>query len=84
MTFTTSGHKSLEQQLNDVMEQPFDMEAQAEILAEIRASVEQYEKRYGMSSDRIHEAIDSGKLVEDFDVCHWIFQYELLQDVEAS
>jgi hypothetical protein len=52
------------------------------MLAEIRKSVKQYEQRYGMSSDCVHDAIDAGELVEDQDVCHWIFQYDLLRSVE--
>lgn len=57
-------------------------EAQAAYLAELRANVKQYEERFGISSDRIHDAIDAGELVEDLDVCNWIFDYELLREIE--
>ena len=68
----------------DLQEQRNDVQRQAAMLAEIRESVKQYEQRYGMSSDCIHDAIDAGELIEDRDVGHWIFQYDLLQRVEEQ
>ena len=76
--------KHVEQLLEDLLEQRNDIQRQETMLAEIRESVKQYEQRYGLSSDCIHDAIDSGELVEDLDVCDWIFQYNLLQRVEAK
>ena len=76
--------KHVEQLLEDLLEQRNDIQRQETMLAEIRESVKQYEHRYGLSSDCIHDAIDSGELVEDLDVCAWIFQYNLLQRVEAK
>ncbi|MBA3450489.1 MAG: hypothetical protein H0T18_04680 [Chloroflexia bacterium] len=70
--------------IEELLEQRHDTEAQNAMLAEIRESVRQYEERYGMSSDRIHDAIDAGELIEVLDVCDWIFQYNLLQRVEAT
>ncbi len=84
MALITSGRKDIAKQLKELLEQPFDTEAQAAMLAEIRESVQRYEERYGMTSDCIHEAIEAGTLIEDQDVGHWIFQYELLQDVEGQ
>ncbi len=74
----------IQQWINELLEQRHDTEAQNAMLAEIRESVEQYEERYGMSSDRIHDAIDAGELVEDRDVGHWIFQYDLLRSVDEK
>jgi hypothetical protein len=74
----------VEQLIAELLEQRNDVEAQQQVLAEIRESVRQYEERYGMSSDCIHDAIDAGELIEDLDVCNWIFSYDLLQSVEAT
>lgn len=74
----------IEQQIKKLLAQRFDVQSQEKMLAEIRASVKQYEVRYGMSSDCIHDAIEAGELVEDLDVGHWIFQYDLLQSVEEK
>lgn len=82
MAVARSGTKSLTQQLKELLERPVDAAAQAAALAEIRTSVEQYERKYGLPSDRVHDAIDAGDLIEDQDVGHWIFQYDLLQSVE--
>jgi hypothetical protein len=86
MAFTTSNRtdidKRVEQLLNDLTEQLHDVERQERMLAEIRESVKQYEQRYGMPSECVHDAIDAGELVEDLDVCNWIFQYDLLRSVE--
>jgi hypothetical protein len=84
MAVAKSTSKSLTQQLHELLERPADTAAQAVVLAEIRTSVEQYEMRYGLPSDRIHDAIDAGDLIEDQDVGHWIFQYDLLHDLLQS
>jgi hypothetical protein len=74
----------VEQLIAELLEQRNNVEAQQQILAEVRESVRQYEERYGMSSECIHAAIDAGDLIEDQDVGHWIFSYDLLQSVEAT
>ncbi len=84
MALVSSGHVTTVQRYMDQLEASRAPEVQAAYLAEIRACVKQYEKRYGMSSDRIHEAIDAGELIEDLDVGHWIFQYDLLRDLGQS
>jgi predicted transcriptional regulator len=76
--------REIEQRLKELLEQRNDIQRQETMLAEIRESVKQYEVRYGMSSDCIHDAIDAGELVEDLDVCDWILQYNLLRRVEAK
>ena len=76
--------REIEQRLKELLEQRNDIQRQETMLAEIRESVKQYEVRYGMSSDCIHDAIDAGELVEDLDVCDWILQYNLLRRVEAT
>jgi hypothetical protein len=46
--------------------------------------VKQYEERYGIPSERIHDAIDAGELIEDLGVVHWIFDYNLLCRIEEE
>ena len=82
MALTSSGRVKTVQHIMEQLEASRAPEKQAAYLAELRASVKRYEERYGMPSDRIHDAIDAGELVEDLDVCNWIFDYELLLDVE--
>ena len=82
MALVSSGHVTKVQEYMEQLEASSTPEAQAAYLAELRASVKQYEEQYGMPSDRIHEAIDAGELIEDLDVCNWIFAYDLLRDVE--
>ena len=40
-----------------------------------------YERVYNMPSERIHEAIDAGDLVETSDVSRWIIMHNLLRRV---
>lgn len=82
MALVSSGHVTTVQRWLEQLEASRTPEAQAAYLAELRASVKRYEARYGMASERIHDAIDAGLLVEDLDVCNWIFDYELLRDIE--
>jgi hypothetical protein len=82
MALVSSGHVKTVQEMLEQLEASSTPQAQAAYLAELRANVKQYEERYGMPSDRIHDAIDAGELVEDLDVCNWIFDYELLRDIE--
>ncbi len=82
MTRVSSGRVKTVQEIMEQLEASRAPEAQAAYLAELRANVKQYEERYGMPSERIHVAIDAGELVEDLDVCNWIFDYDLLRDIE--
>ena len=76
--------REIEQQLLELLKGRYDFQSQETMLGEIRESVKQYEQRYGLSSDCVHNAIDAGELTEDLDVCDWIFQYNLLRRVEAK
>ena len=82
MARVSSGRVKTVQEMMEQLEASSTPQAQAAYLAELRACVKHYEERYGMSSDRVHDAIDAGELIEDLDVCNWIFDYELLRDVE--
>ena len=72
----------IEQLIERLLEQRDNVQEQECMLAELRESVRQYEERYGMPSACIHDAIDAGELVEDQDVGHWMFNFDLLQRVE--
>ena len=52
--------------------------------AELEARVAAFEARFGLPSDRIHEAIESGQLEETVEVCDWIFDYETLVRSKSS
>jgi hypothetical protein len=84
MSLTSPRRIDAEQRLKELLEQFNDLQDTDKTLSELRESVKQYEERYGMASERIHEAIDAGELEEDLDVVHWIFRYELLCRVEAE
>ena len=72
------------QQIMERLQASRTPEAQAAYLAELRASVKHYGERYGLPSNRIHNAIDGGELIEYLEVGHEIFQYDLLRDVELE
>ena len=82
MALVSSGRVKTVQELMAQLEASRTPQAQAAYLAELRANLKQYEERFGFSSDHIHDAIDAGELVEDLDVCNWIFDYELLREIE--
>jgi len=73
-----------EERMRELLAKRNDAEGQARFLEELRRTVTAYEIHYDMPSERIHEAIESGELVEDREVGHWIFQYKLLRRVEAE
>ena len=67
----------LRAQMKDVaLQQQFDEEN--------RRTVERFEAKYGIPSAEVHQAIDDGRLEETFEVCQWIFEYELLSRAERG
>jgi hypothetical protein len=58
--------------------QAADAALQQQFAEENRRTVERFEAKYGIPSAEIHQAIDDGRLEETFEVCQWIFEYELL------
>jgi hypothetical protein len=56
----------------------------AHAVRELRYRVKCYEDRYGIPSDRLHQAIEAGDVVEDLEVSRWLFQYTLLLRAEAG
>jgi hypothetical protein len=63
--------------------QRYDPETQERLLQETRQSVERLEAKHGLPFQRIHQAIDEGTLVETFEICRWIFQYNWLHRAET-
>jgi hypothetical protein len=55
-----------------------DAEDQERLLEETRMIVKGYELKFGIQSEHIHDAIDSGQLVESNEVCHWLIQFDIL------
>ena len=53
-------------------------------LADLRRSVANYEIRYGLGSEMVHEAIDRGILRETDEVCSWLMDYERLRRATAK
>lgn len=84
MALVSSDRITTVERLMKQLEASRDPQAQEACLAELRANVKRCEERFGMSSDRVHAAIDAGELIEDLEVGHWLFQYDLLQSVEEE
>ena len=60
------------------MAQRDDAELQRRYRDETRRNVERCERKFGIPSERIHQAIDDGTLEETLEVVEWIFDYNLL------
>lgn len=50
-----------------------------EYLRQIMVRVQAMEARYRIASADIHDAIEAGTILETFDVCNWIMDYEILK-----
>lgn len=70
---------AVQKEISRLLAQRDDPEEQARLLNETREIVAAFEKQFGLPSDQIHAAIDAGELIETEEVCHWIFQYNILQ-----
>ncbi len=45
------------------------------------ARIAEYERRYGISSGDLGDAIDRGELEETFEITRWLIDYDLLASV---
>jgi hypothetical protein len=54
-----------------------------QLVASLRRDLQHYEERYGNPSHHLQEAVRSGELAEDLDVCDWSILYGLLLRAEA-
>ena len=83
MALTKTIPADIDAAIEKLLAQRDDLEAQERMLHETRLSVERFESMFGIPSERIHQAIADGTLVETFEVCRWIFQYNLLSRAKA-
>jgi hypothetical protein len=74
----TNSKTIADQWASEIARQLHDEAAQERALAEIRLRVREYENRYGLRSDELHQAIESGRLEESHDVCRWMMDYHVL------
>ncbi len=49
-----------------------------ESVRELEAQVLAYEKKYGIPTSDVHDAIEDGRLIETEEVCDWILDSEML------
>ena len=54
-----------------------------QFLESTRRDLQRYEERYGILSHQLQDAVRSGELAEDLDVCDWLILYGLLLRAEA-
>lgn len=55
-----------------------------EILAELRARLATYEKKYGRPSEGVSEAVGLGEIDETYEVCMWIMDYREWRDLQDA
>jgi len=67
----------LEREAND----PVQMAARLQAL---RDRVAACERQFGLPSSEIHAAIDRGDLIETWEVCRWIMEYESLLRADSA
>lgn len=82
MAMTKATTTETEARIEQLLAQREDAAAQERMREETRRSVQQFEAKYGISSEQIHQAIDDGSLIETFEVCRWIIEYNLLARAE--
>ena len=78
MALTEPISAKIEAQIAALMAQRDDVTFQQRLREETRGNVERCDRKFGISSERIHEAIDDGSLEETLEVVEWIFDYNLL------
>jgi hypothetical protein len=75
---TGRGSAKIEAKIAALMAQRDDAAFQQRLRDETRRNVERCERKFGIPSERIHEAIDDGSLEETLEVVRWIFDYNRL------
>ncbi len=78
MALTEPTSAKIEAQIAALTAQLNDAELQQRYREETRRNVARCERKFGIPSERIHEAIDAGTLEETLEVVEWIFDYNLL------
>ncbi len=78
-----SNERSSKQLVNKLLSQRAALVKSHQRLAEIEGRVRHYEQRYGMKSQVVPTAINSGQLKETKDVCRWLMDYDQLARTKA-
>jgi hypothetical protein len=78
MALTKSTAPDIDAKIEELLAQRDDQDTQERMLEETCLRVQGFEAKFGIPSERIHQAIDEGTLVETLEVCHWIMEYDLL------
>ena len=78
MALTKPTSADIEARIAALMAQRDDAELQQRYRDETRRIVERCERKFGIPSERIHQAIDDGTLEETLEVVEWIFDYNSL------
>ncbi len=63
---------------SEITRQRQDSAAHARTVEQLRGRVYACEVKFNVRSSDIHQAIDSGELVETSEVCRWIMDYDML------
>jgi hypothetical protein len=83
MALTRATASDIDAAIEQLLAQRNDRNAQERLLQDTHRSVQRFEAKFGIPSEQIHQAIDDGTLEETLEVCHWIFQYNLLCRAKA-
>lgn len=78
MALTRRRSADIEATIAALTAQREDAELQQRFRDETIGNVERCERKYGIPSERIHQAIDDGTLEETLEVVEWIFDYNRL------
>lgn len=78
-----AGQLSADEMAKELLSQRVVLSDYFEHLRSLQSQVTEFEKKYSLPSDRIHEAIESGELRETTEVCEWIMTVELLERTQA-
>ncbi|HEU5422125.1 MAG TPA: hypothetical protein VFU72_01165 [Nitrolancea sp.] len=65
--------------VEELLRQRDVLRAHTNLVETLSTSIQEYERRYSLSSDQLHAAIEAGQLQETEEVCDWIIDYELLK-----
>ena len=74
---------SADEMAREILSQQAVLRENADHLRSLQFQVTAFEKKYSLPSERIHEAIENGKLRETDKVCEWIMTVELLERARA-
>ncbi len=83
VTKRSEAKETVEQTVARLSREMADPVLMAARFEQLRNRVAAYEREFGLPSADIHGAIDRGDLVETWEVCKWIMDYESLLRAET-